>query len=87
MKYLTTGMPRLCRDPMKCNYPAVSVPLMMLFRLEVPGAVFATPEVCIINKIEIRPIDALFEVLGISSFSIYLVFQFERYSNLSDIQF
>ena len=39
------------------------------------------------NKIEIWPIDALFEVLGITSFLIYLVFQFERYSNLSDIQF
>ena len=43
------------------------------------------------NKIEIRPIDALFEVLGITTISIYLVFQFipfqfEWHSNLSDIQ-
>ena len=29
------------------------------------------------NKIEIRPIDALLEVLGFTTFSIYLVFQFE----------
>ena len=29
------------------------------------------------NKIEIRPIDALFEVLGITTFLIYLVLQFE----------
>ena len=37
------------------------------------------------NKIEIQSIKALFRVLGISTFSIYLVFQFEWHSNLSDI--
>ena len=37
------------------------------------------------NKIKIRPIDALLEVLGITTFSIYLVFLFEWHSNLSDI--
>ena len=30
-----------------------------------------------LNKIEIRPIDVLFEDLGITNFSIYLVFQSE----------
>ena len=36
------------------------------------------------NKIKIRPIDALLEVLGFTTFSIYLVFQFELLSYLSD---
>ena len=30
-----------------------------------------------INKIKIRPIDALLEVLGFTTLSIYLVFQFD----------
>ena len=37
------------------------------------------------NKIEIRPIDALLEVLGFTIFSIYLVCQFEWPSYLRDI--
>ena len=36
------------------------------------------------NKIKIRPIDELLEVLGFTTFSIYLVFQFEWHSYLSD---
>ena len=36
------------------------------------------------NKIEIQQIDALLEVLGLSTFLIYLVFQFEWHSYLSD---
>ena len=46
----------------------------------VAGAVLQTPPLlreAILNKIEIRPIDALFEVLEFTTFSIYLVFQFE----------
>jgi hypothetical protein len=38
-----------------------------------------------LNKIKIWPIDALLEVLGFTTFSIYLVFQFEWHSNLCDI--
>ena len=37
------------------------------------------------NKIEIRPIDALFKVLEFTTFSIYLFFQFEYHSNLIEI--
>ena len=39
---------------------------------ELNGMVF-----CYNNKIEIQPIDALLEVSGFTTFSIYLVFQFE----------
>ena len=39
------------------------------------------------NMIEIWPIDALFEVLGFITFSIYVVFKFEWDSNWSDIPF
>ena len=59
--------------PTHCNHLHVSSP---------PGKPYNR---YVLNKIEIQPINALFEVLGITTFSIYLVFQFKWYSNLSDI--
>ena len=41
--------------------------------------------ICEVTRQQIWPIDALLEVLGCSTLSIYLVFYFEWQSNLSDI--